>query len=296
MHEVTFLRLAAFIIGAIFGSFANVLIYRLPRDMSIVYPASHCPKCNHKLAWYDNIPIISYIILGGRCRYCKAPISLRYPLVELITGVLSVAALQIAYSGPWPLLSMETGLAWALYFAFFFSLIVITFSDLETLEVPYLPVLIGTIAGIAFNGAFGPYIKSGFLQSLLGLTVAALPAMLIIVVYKFLFHREGMGFGDVLILGMVGSFVGIKGVIPVYFLSSLQGIVVALIYYIAGGKSRYPEEDLDEEEKKAWEEEADKHPLRLMALPFGPFIAIAALEWVFFQGWFMKMIERLFGL
>ncbi len=290
------LKAFAFVIGAIFGSFGNVLIYRLPKGMSIVKPPSHCPVCGKRIAWYDNIPILSYIILGGSCRHCKATISLRYPVVELLAAVLSVVAFLQAASGPWPLLSMETGIFWLLEFAFFFALLVITFVDLEHMEVPYLPLIIGTLAGVGVNIAFGPYMRTSWLDSVIGIAAGAVPALLVVMVYRYAFKREGMGLGDVFIFGMVGAFVGYKPMAVVYFLSSLQGLAAALIYFVAGGRTRYPEDDLDEEERRKFEEDAEKHPLRLMAVPFGPFIALSALEWVMFQGFFVRLINRIFGI
>jgi len=207
-----FFKAVAFVVGAVFGSFGNVLIYRLPKGMSIVSPPSHCPVCGNPVAWYDNIPILSYLILGGKCRHCKTPISLRYPVVELQGAVLSTTAFVYAAEGPWPLLSVETGIVWLLYFAFFFSLLIITFVDLEYLEVPYMPIVVGTIAGVAFNWAFGPYIHASWLDSLIGIAAGALPALAVVLVYRYVFHREGMGMGDVLILGMTGAFVGYKAI------------------------------------------------------------------------------------
>ena len=290
------LKAFAFIIGAIFGSFGNVLIYRLPKGMSIVKPPSHCPVCGNRVAWYDNVPILSYLILGGKCRHCKTPISIRYPIVELITAVLSVVAFVQAAAGPWELLSQETAILWALEFAFFFALLIITFIDFEHMEVPYLPIAIGTLAGIAFNWGFGPYMHASWVDSAIGIVAGALPALLVVLTYRYIFKREGMGMGDVLILGMIGAFIGYKPMPAIYFLSSLQGLLAALIYYLVGGRTEYPLDDMDAEERQKFKEDEDEHPLRLMAIPFGPFLALSALEWVMFQGYFMKLLNMIFGL
>jgi len=293
--EIT-LKVFAFIIGAIFGSFGNVLIFRLPRGMSIVKPPSHCPVCNNRIAWYDNIPILSYLFLGGKCRHCHTPISIRYPVVELLAAVLSVVAFVHAKAGYWPLLSQETAILWLLEFAFFFALLIITFVDFEHMEVPYLPVLIGTLAGIGLNLAFGPYLHTSWLDSAIGIAAGAVPALLVVLTYRYAFKREGMGMGDVLILGMIGAFVGYKAMPLIYFLSSLQGLAAALIYYLAGGRTTYPTDDLDDNERQKYKEDKEAHPIRMMAVPFGPFLALSALEWVMFREYFVKMINIVFGL
>lgn len=290
------LKAFVFIIGAIFGSFGNVLIYRLPKGMSIVNPPSHCPLCGGRVAWYDNIPILSFLILGGKCRHCESPISIRYPVVELLAAVLSVVAFIHAAAGPWPLFSLETGFLWLLEFAFFFALLVITFVDFEHMEVPYLPVAIGAIAGIAFNWSFGLYMNTSWVDSAIGIAAGALPALMVVLTYRYVFKREGMGMGDVIILGMIGAFVGYKPMPVIYFLSSLQGLLAALIYFLVGGRTKYPMDDMDEEEQRRFKEAEAGHPLRLMAIPFGPFLALSALEWVMFRAYFVRLIDLIFGL
>jgi leader peptidase (prepilin peptidase)/N-methyltransferase len=235
-----------FMFGMCIGSFLNVCIYRLPSSMSILRPSrSFCPQCNSAIQFYDNIPVFSYIWLKGRCRNCKAPISLRYPLVELITGVLAVAILFLFG------LTFE-GLV---YFIFISSLLVITFIDIDHKIIPDIITLPGIPIGLLASFVLP---AMTFKSSLVGLLVGGGSLLLVACTYSFITHKEGMGGGDIKLLGMIGAFLGWKGVIFTIFAASLTGTLVGLIVMLQEGKNLK------------------------FAIPFGPFLSIGAMSYVFF--------------
>ncbi len=172
----------AFIFGAVVGSFLNVCICRLPKNESIVFPPSHCPNCDYRIPWYDNIPIISYLILAGKCRSCKSRISFQYPLVELINALLTLF-LFIRF-GP--------SLAFIVLFPFCSSMVVITFIDLEHQIIPDVISLPGIIVGFIFS-FFIPQL--GWLNSLIGIAVGGGSLWLVATGYELITKKEGMGGG-----------------------------------------------------------------------------------------------------
>ncbi len=194
------------------GSFFNVCIYRIPRKESIVFPPSHCPKCGTSLKFYDNIPIASYILLRGRCRYCKEKISPLYPLVELLTGVLYVGV--FIYYGS-DLLSFFT------FLVFISFLIVISFIDLEHMIIPNILVLPGIFVGLLFSFMRGEYF---FLDSLCGLLTGGVIIFLIVFLSK-----GGMGEGDIKLSAMIGSFLGVKLTVIALLLSFIVGGIVGIV-------------------------------------------------------------------
>ncbi|MDE1920376.1 MAG: prepilin peptidase [Candidatus Omnitrophica bacterium] len=213
-----------FIMGAIIGSFLNVCIVRLPLEKSIVRPGSHCVACKAPIAWYDNIPLISWLVLGGRCRACKAKISFRYWLVELLTG--SVFFLFWRYYGMhavlWPYLVMMSGF------------IVATFVDFEHRIIPDEVSIGGIVAGLAFSlvvpqlqGATSPL--WGFCLSLLGVLAGGGVIYLMGMIGDFVFKKETMGGGDVKLMGMVGAFMGWKLALLTFFLAPFFGAVYGII-------------------------------------------------------------------
>lgn len=249
----------AILAGLLIGSFLNVCIFRLPRDLSVVRPArSFCPSCEKTIAWYDNIPVVSYILLGGRCRHCKTRISLRYPIVELATAAafgLCVAALG------WSLAALKYSI---------FSAIMITLiaTDIEERILPDEFTLGGTVIGLVLS-VFVP-LELGLAAVILPLTVkmrwrsvaeavigaggASGVIWLIGWAFEKIRHREGLGLGDVKMIAMIGAFLGLSQTIFVLFVASVFGSVVGLIYIFAT-------------RKKA----SEYH------LPFGSFIGAAAL-------------------
>jgi len=234
-----------FIFGAIAGSFLNVCIYRLPRDESILFPSSHCPNCGKPVKLYDNIPILSYAILRGKCRHCKKAISARYPIVETISGLMSIA------------LVMKYGLTLhsLLLLLFVFSLIIITFIDLDYQIIPDILSIPGILAGICAS-FFIP--MAYWIDSIFGILIGGGFLFIIAVTYKWVTNREGMGGGDIKLLAMVGAWLGWKAIPFILFSSSLIGALIGGISLLSARKNlRYK-------------------------IPFGPFISIASIIYIFF--------------
>lgn len=247
----------SFIFGAIVGSFLNVCILRIPAGKSIAYPPSHCPKCQYAIKWYDNIPMISYLILMGKCRNCKERISFRYPLVEFLTAIFSLAAMMMF--GP--------SLAFFIYFAFASSLIVITFIDLDHQIIPDIISLPGIPLGFLASFVL-PEIT--YKESLIGIVIGGGLLLIVAIGYEFITKKEGMGGGDVKLLAMIGAFLGWKGVLFTIFSGSLVGTVIGVTIMVAQGKdSKY-------------------------AIPFGPFLSMGALLYLFFGEpiifWYLGML------
>lgn len=232
------LLVAAAMIGLVIGSFLNVCIHRLPRYESIVWPGSHCPRCNHQLAWYDNVPVVSYLTLGGRCRYCRERIAVRYPLVELVTAVMFVTFVHL-YPPGWLLASR---------LLFGCALIVLFVVDLDHKILPNVITLPGIVVGFLFSFVAPP----GWLSSLIGIFVGGAIPLAIAWSYEKLRGHEGLGMGDVKMLAMIGAFIGWPLMLLSLVLASLVGSVVGLGFIAAGKGARY-------------------------ALPFGTFLALGAL-------------------
>jgi len=220
---MTLLFLFIFLIGIAIGSFLNVVIYRIPRDESIAFPASHCPSCKQEIPWYDNLPVIGYLLLKGRCRSCHGTISLRYPLVELLNGMGYLYLLR-PFGLTWE---------WAAYCVLFSSLIAVTFIDLSHQIVPDLITLPGMAIGVIVSSTILP---TGFLNSITGLFLGGILFYLIA-----LLSRGGMGGGDIKLIAMIGAFTGWKAVLLTIFVSALAGSVLGLFLMLYRGKSRkYP--------------------------------------------------------
>ena len=200
--------------GLIIGSFLNVCIYRIPLKKSIITPSSGCPKCGNQINFYDNIPLISYMILFGKCRFCKEPIPLRYPIIELITGLLSLS-IFIRYG---------FSFQYILYFIFSSSLVVITFIDIDHQIIPDPISLPGILLGFLFS--LSGLNAIGWKDSLIGLLLGGGSLYLIAVLFKWLTGKDGMGGGDVKLLAMIGAWLGWKSLSFVVLLSSISGIII----------------------------------------------------------------------
>jgi leader peptidase (prepilin peptidase)/N-methyltransferase len=227
------------LLGLLLGSFMNVCIYRLPRGLSPVRPRSGCPSCGHLLAWYDNVPIVSYLVLRGRCRACGESISLMYPIVEFITGAVFLAG--YLWYGPSLLLIARLAFAWAMIALFAI--------DLQHKILPNVITIPGTIVGFLVSDVAGP----GWVASLIGIVVGAGSLFAIAEIYYRVRHEEGLGMGDVKMLGMIGAFLGWKLALVTLVLASLTGSIVGVGVLVA-------------------KQESLKY-----ALPFGTFLAVGAL-------------------
>ena len=244
-----------FAFGAIIGSFLNVCIARLPDGRSIVRPPSHCPKCQSFLAWYDNVPILSYLVLGGRCRTCRVRISAIYPAVEVLTGALAVALF----------LRLGPTLAFAGYFAFAAALVVITFIDLDHQLIPDVISLPGIVVGLAFS-LVSPLVTP--LDAALGVLAGGGTLLAVAWLYKTFRGQEGMGGGDIKLLAMIGAFLGWQSIFVTLFVGSVIGSIIGV------GLMLY--------------ERADTK----LAIPFGPFLAGGALVYLF---WGDRILAFYFG-
>ncbi len=225
--------------GLAIGSFLNVCIHRLPRGESVVSPGSHCPACGAAIRWFDNLPVLSYLILGGKCRACGARFSARYLIVELVTAAVFAVSAAV----------FEPGLLLAVRLVFAAMLVALFFIDLEHQLLPDAITLPGVVIGVAASTWAGP----GLLSSVAG---AALGAAILLAIrwgWKRITGVDGMGLGDVKMLAMVGAFLGWQQVWLVLFLASLTGAVVGVSIAVTGRGSMKSR------------------------LPFGTFLAVAAL-------------------
>ncbi len=292
------LKATALALGACFGSFANVVIHRVPRHLSIVRPGSACPGCGHMIRWYENIPVFSWIFLRGRCSGCHNPISIRYPLVELMVAVLSLSALFVGLSqgGGVQASPTETAALWFFPFSLIFLVICIIFIDLEHWIIPHVLTITGIVLGILRAVLMGDLVGVTWLESLIGMAAGALPIVLIIEVYFRLTGREGMGYGDVMMMGLAGAWFGYIALPFILLASSLQGIIGAIPMLLSKRRPVPPWEAAQEPveeptpetgreaDREADREQAPERPMaRRMAIPFGPFIGLSILEWLFFQ-------------
>jgi leader peptidase (prepilin peptidase) / N-methyltransferase len=218
-----FETIVAFLAGLLIGSFLNVCIYRLPRDLSVVAPRSYCPHCERTIAWYDNIPVLSFLILRGRCRHCGKRISIRYPLVELATAIaFATCAGSLGAS--------LAALKWSIFSALLIALIA---ADLEERILPDEFTLGGTALGLIFAALsrFGPRLIS-LEESALGAVIASGAMWLVGWLYKKVRHREGLGLGDVKMLAMMGAFLGISDTLLALIAGSAFGVVAGLAYIL----------------------------------------------------------------
>jgi leader peptidase (prepilin peptidase)/N-methyltransferase len=240
-----------FVLGACWGSFLNVCIYRIPAELSVVKPRSRCPKCMTNLAWKDNIPILGWVLLGGKCRYCKASISPRYPAIELLTAVL-FAWVWWVYPYNWLVLP---------YAVMVFGLILGSMVDFDEMWLPDRCTIGGMIIGPIFS-FFLPAMHGvttrmeGLLESLIGLAAGFGSLWLVGALGKLILKKDAMGFGDVKLMGALGAFLGWQSIVFIVFVSSLLGTMVGVSFILLG--------------KKEWQSK----------IPFGPYIALAAIIWM----------------
>ena len=266
MASGTFIAAFVFFFGLVIGSFLNVCIVRIPGGKSIVMPASACPKCGTAIRPYDNMPVVSYLLLGGKCRKCKNPISLMYPAVELLTALLFLGC-YLAFG-----LTAEA-LKWAIFSA---VMVVLVFTDLRERILPDVVNFTGLGLGLAISFFTAPFDGTAlwiarhvfefpppapvlsFADGVLGAAAGGGLLWLVSELYFRLRGREGMGLGDVKMMLMAGSFLGLKRTLLTIFTGSVLGSILGIIVILARRK------DSDYE------------------LPFGTFLGMAALLVVFF--------------
>ncbi|MBI5560733.1 MAG: prepilin peptidase [Deltaproteobacteria bacterium] len=253
-----------FAFAAAVGSFLNVCICRIPIGKSIISPGSRCPSCACPILFYDNIPVVSYILLLGRCRRCRERISFEYPFVEVLTGFM--ALFLYGRFGLTPIVFV--------YFLLIASLIVITFIDLSHRIIPDVISLPGIAAGIILSGLLSyPAMYPGVIDSRAGILAGGGILLIISVFYSLLTGHAGMGGGDVKLLAMVGAFLGWRGVFFTLFAGSLAGAAMGLILMLFWGKkSKY-------------------------AVPFGPFLSFGAAAYTFYGreviNWYISGVWRI---
>ena len=238
-----FFPFAAFVVGAVIGSFLNVVIYRLPRDESVVRPASRCPSCGTPIRPWNNIPVLSWFFLGGKCRACRAPISFRYPLFEAANGLLYVALLL--HFGLNPLVFV-----WAAYCS---AMLVVTGIDYDHQIIPDVITLPGMAAGLLFS-LVAPLT---FLESLTGLLAGGAFFYFVAAASEKILGKPGMGGGDIKLTAMMGSFLGLPSLVVAVFTALLTGSALSLALMGLGKKTR---KDI---------------------IPFGPFLALGGVLAIF---------------
>ncbi|MBN1526743.1 MAG: prepilin peptidase [Candidatus Omnitrophica bacterium] len=254
------IAILVFIVGTIIGSFLNVCIHRIPKSQSVVSPRSRCPQCGAPIKWYDNIPIVSFCILRGRCRSCKLPISRRYLLVEAITGLI-LLALFLAFG-----LSPKF-LAYSVLSA---GLIVATFIDFAERTIPDHITVTGLVLGPLFSVGFPDIMGramriQALVDSLLGILAGGIVMYFVGAVGKFLFEKEAMGEGDAFLMAMIGAFLGWKLTLLAFFIAPFFGLVHGIKVKLQGNEEY---------------------------VPYGPYLSMAALAAIFFGDKILAFVFR----
>jgi leader peptidase (prepilin peptidase) / N-methyltransferase len=295
--------LAIFALGLAFGSFLNVCIYRLPRDLSVVHPGSACPGCSKPIAFYDNIPVLSWLFLRGRCRNCQTSITPRYLVVELLTGAIFLACYW--HFGP--------TFALVKYCAFGFLLLGLMFTDAETMLLPDKMTLPGLALGLGFsllvpvndlvsqllpgvislhNGSHVSWQLVSLLDALMGAAIGSSFIYGVGAIYLRARGVEGMGFGDVKLMALVGAFLGVRLTIFTLFAASITGSLFGLWTVLAVWNKRTRRrmkrnrESARESRRRGWE--SATIALRHYQMPFGVFLAGMAMVASFFGNDFLR--------
>ena len=258
-----YFSVVVFLLGGCIGSFLNVCVYRIPREESVVKPRSHCPHCGTMIAWYDNFPFFSFLLLGARCRHCKSPISVRYFLVELLTAVLFLLV-WLHYG-----LDLRTPVYWLMVS----GLVLGMFVDFEHMIIPDRVTIGGMVAGLVLS----PLVPSlhgettwlpSLIQAVIGLVLGSGSLWLVGVLGKLAFKKDAMGFGDVKLLGGLGVLLGGEGVVFIIMVSAWMGSIVGISLVVG--------------RRKEWQSR----------LPYGPYIAAAAVLWILWgAGWWQMYME-----
>ncbi len=247
------------IIGACIGSFLNVCIYRIPENKSIVFPGSFCPVCKKSIPFYCNIPVLSYVFLKGRCKFCHKPISIRYPFIEILTGIFAV------------LLFYKFGPGWAMAYWFVFISVLITISFID-IDHQIIPDIISLPGILIFASSFYFLPEMTIKDTLLGIFAGGGSLYAVAYLYFLLKKQEGMGGGDIKLLAMIGAATGIKGVFFTIFAGSLFGTFFGILIMI-------------------YTKIADSK----LKIPFGPFLSLGAILYIFFGEqliqWYLAILK-----
>jgi len=254
MPGIPFFPIGSLLLGLVLGSFYNVCIHRYLTGQSVVLPASHCPKCGHGLAWWENIPLVSYLLLRGRCRECKKPISLRYPLVEAVSGLWGLLlAVQFGLSWEWLVYMVAGGL-----------LIVMSFIDFAEFILPDVFTLPG--AAVAFAG-MTLLVGMPWQDSLLGAVIGAGAFLFLQQGYYLIRRVEGLGTGDIKLMLMLGALVGWQGLPVMIFLAAFTALAASLGYMAKNA-----------------------HQGMRTRIPFGPFLSLGAMLQILYGQWLTGLL------
>jgi leader peptidase (prepilin peptidase)/N-methyltransferase len=269
------------ILGLLIGSFLNVVIARVPHGLSVVHPRSRCPKCGHQLAWFENIPVFSWLALRGKCRSCDATISPRYAAVEILTAALFLACLQ------------RFGWTYELVPALVMVMVLVplTFIDLEHWLLPFALTVPGIALGLVLSVPMG---AERVITSAIGASAGWLSFFLLEIVGEKIFKKEALGGGDKYLLSLLGAFLGWKSLLGIIFLSSMQGALVGSLLLLfrgragpapASGPSLPPDQPGEGED---WQPGPTN-------IPFGPWLALAGLEILLLGPWLASVLPRTLG-
>ncbi len=295
-------------LGLAFGSFLNVVIYRLPRGQSVVHPGSRCPSCGKPIRAWDNVPVLSWLLLRGKSRCCKTPISPRYPLVEALGGLVGWAVLETrVVTLPLDTEWWRALLVFALYFTLALGLVAAAFIDLEHMILPDEITLGGTVLGIA-SALVRP--EGDFVEALSGAAIGFVMIWLPFdVLYRKLRGRPGMGLGDAKLTMLAGAWFGWPGAVFALLAGAVQGTVVAIVVFLAQGRIEEPEavkqeraelldaiDNAEGEEREELLRELEADPigsepedgLGQSRIAFGPFLVLATLEFLLFGKWIIQ--------
>lgn len=297
-----FVRALAIALGLVWGSFLNVVIHRLPREESLSHPGSRCPACGAKIRFYDNVPVFSWLVLRGKARCCGARISPRYPLVELLGGLVAFAIVETRIADlPGTTEAWRAALLFVLFGALGLGLLALAFIDLEYMILPDSITLGGAVLGVASTfGRDDLSLVDSLLGAAIGFSIVWLP---FVVLYALVRGQPGMGLGDAKLTLLAGAWFGWPGAVFALLAGAVQGTAVALAVYLVAGKIEEPEavrrereelraaiEAAEGEERRELEAELAADPvgsepedgLGKARLPFGPFLALATLEYLLF--------------
>ena len=272
MDPLIYFSSFALFFGLCIGSFLNVCIARMPHDRSVVSPPSACPSCRTPIRPWDNIPVISWLLLGAKCRYCKAPISVLYPTIELLMGILALLLFRFLVPTESDL-TLHTLGTWATYTVFLAMLVGLSFIDLRWKMIPdqfsiyAIPVGLGAVYGLSHLGEPLQFTPPTLVDAAIGAVAGVLGLLAIIGTYWLIRREEGMGMGDVKLLGMMGAFLGWQALAPIILIASVTGSIIGVTLMLSQGRGFRSQ------------------------LPFGPFLSLGALVYLFF---WPELQERLF--